>query len=109
MKSDILMFEVDGKKVYIEGDVPQTSGTFVAAVGDKEIIAVVDSFEQTIEPVFAFAKSIVNKVNNLHISKPTEVELEFGIKLTSKINAWVISGTGEGTINLKLPWKTDSK
>jgi len=106
MKNDILVYEVEGKKVYIEGEIPAASGAFIADAGDKAVIAALDSFDNTMEPVFTFVRSIVTKINKIEIGKPTDVEIDFGIKLTSAVNCWIISGTGEGSINLKLSWKT---
>jgi len=106
MKNDIIAFDIDGQQVYVEGEIPQDSGKFIADNGDKQIVSSLNSFEDALEPIILFSKNIIKKINNIEIDKPAEVEVQFGIKLTGAVSCWVISGQGEGSINLKLTWKS---
>ncbi|MEO6631332.1 MAG: CU044_2847 family protein, partial [Mucilaginibacter sp.] len=82
MKNDIIVFNVDGQSVYIEGEIPRESGQFIADAGEQQVVSAIDSFESTMEPVISFARNIVKKINSIDINKPTEIEVQFGIKLT---------------------------
>ena len=37
-------------------------------------------------------------------SRPTQVEIEFGVKLDVEANAWVAKARGEGNILVRLTW-----
>lgn len=107
MDKKIIQFEIDGQKVFIEGDLPKDGGKMIAASPGKTIVEATSSFEQTLDPIMAFAGKIMERVAGLKIEKPDSLELEFGIKLSGAVNFWVISGTGEGNINLKLSWNKE--
>ena len=103
----IVEYEIDGQKVFIEGNLPDSGSTFVSD-GNNTVITATNSFGQAMEPVMTFAKDVITRISNINIRRPAEIELEFGIKLSGAVNFWVITGNGEGTINLKLTWKTAS-
>ncbi|MRG43726.1 hypothetical protein GFS24_01305 [Chitinophaga sp. SYP-B3965] len=107
-QNKIFLFEVEDKAVYIESSVRLEPGTggFIAADAGETMTKATTSLERSLDPILDFAKTFVKRIGNLEIEKPAEVELEFGIKLSGAVNCWVISGQGEGAINLKLTWST---
>ena len=107
MEKKIIQFEIDGQTVYIEGDIPKESGKMIAASPGKTIVQATSSFEQTLDPILAFADKVISRVKGFKVASPDSIELEFGIKLSGAVNFWVISGTGEGNINLKFSWKNE--
>jgi hypothetical protein len=107
MAKNVVAFQIEGNPVYFEADLPRAEGGFAANAGDKAVIEATDSFGQAMAPVMAFVQDVITRIAHIEVKKPTEIEMEFGIKLSGAVNFWVIAGTGEGTINLKLTWKTD--
>ena len=106
MAKNIVQFNLDGQTVYVEGEYTAEQGKFIASSGDKSIVEATNSFETAMNPVMAFTRNVMERISKLEVQKPATVEIEFGIKLSGAVNFWVISGTGEGSINLKLSWKT---
>lgn len=104
----IVEFEIENNKIYIEAALPAgvRSGGFVASNAGETVVKATGSMQKALEPVMGFAKEFITRIGNLSVEKPTGVELEFGIKLSGEVDFWVISGQGEGTINLKLTWET---
>lgn len=106
MAKNIVQFDLEGQTVYVEGDYTPEQGRFIASVGDKSIVEATNSFEAAMNPVMAFTRNVMDRIGKLEVKKPATVEIEFGIKLSGAVNFWIISGTGEGSINLKLTWNT---
>jgi len=109
MAKKIVEYQTGGGVIYIEGDVPQSAGKFIAKPGSTQVVDAAEAFKDALGPVVAFSKAMIERFNDADIEKPAEVELSFGIKLSGEVKFWVISGAGEGTIDLKLTWKAGQK
>ena len=106
MANNIVQFQLGGKPVFVEGDYTPEQGEFIAQSGDKTIVKATNDFQTALDPVMEFTRHVMDRIDSIKIGKPATVEIEFGLKLSGAVNFWVISGTGEGSINLKLGWKT---
>lgn len=93
----------NGDIIYVETEVDYSTLELIAS-HDTEILRAVTKFEDSLQPVINLAKSVINGINGIESVKPSEVELEFSIKLSGQLDFWVISGNGEGNISLKLKW-----
>ena len=99
---EIREFEVDGNPIYVEiteVDGP-TDYSLVSRRGDKDMVASMDSALSTVRPV---ADRLMSTMDELVI-RPREVEVEFGIKLSAEIGAFLASATTEGHFTVKLKW-----
>lgn len=62
------------------------------------------------ELVFAVAGSVHEKLKRLPVSEsPSEIELSFSVGFSAELDAWVIGGKAEQSIELKLVWSKTEK
>ena len=64
------------------------------------------SFESALETIKPVANAILTKVGSLH-QPADEIEVKFGIKISSELKAVVASGTGEVNYEITLKWKRE--
>lgn len=104
----IMQFEANNTPVFIETDQAPDfpKGGFIAANGGQTVLQATRSLHQSLDPVMGFVQAFMNRIDSLPTEKPTSIELEIGLKLGAEISCWVITGQGEGNINLKLSWET---
>lgn len=95
----------NGDPIFIEVEVSEREAEFVASAGNK-LASAAKKFEQALQPAMTMASSMIRKISDTKIDRPTSVELQFGIKFNGSVDAWIVSGSGEGSINLKLTWQT---
>lgn len=70
-------------------------------VAEKSVEAL-DNAMQTIKYI---AQHAVAMVDELEVpNRPTQVEMEFGVKLDVEANAWIAKARGEGNILIRLTW-----
>lgn len=81
--------------------------------GEEEVsLSSVDVAEKSVEALNSamgtikyMAQHAVATIDTLEVpSHPTQVEIEFGIKLDVEANAWVAKSRGEGNIVVRLSW-----
>jgi Trypsin-co-occurring domain 1 len=92
----------DGNKVIIELDELETAGTTRAARGDR-IEKAKETFEEAINNVLPATKSIVEKLRNIG-NKPDEIEVTFGINLSTVAGAIIASASVEANFSVTLRW-----
>src|SRR5258705_12810359 len=97
------ILNADKTKLYVEAIVDDTDEKLAAATG--MVVKAAATMEDALAPVIALSKTVLKKLNEIEVNRPKEVELTFAIKLSGEVNAWVISGTGEGSIELTMKWK----
>lgn len=65
----------------------------------------VEALDNAMRTIKYMAQHAVATVNELEVpSRPTQVEMEFGVKLDVEANAWVAKTRGEGNIIVRLTW-----
>jgi Trypsin-co-occurring domain 1 len=64
------------------------------------------SFESALEIIKPVANAILTKVGSLH-QPADEIEVKFGIKISSEFKAVVASGSGEVNYEITLKWKRE--
>lgn len=90
--------------IFVETEITSLDTKFISS--GESLIKASKTFEFAMRPVLSLAKSVVAEIDKMEGTKPDTIELEFGIKLSGQVEAWVISATGEGNINLKMSWNT---
>ena len=105
--SHIAEFTSDsGEKILVEVKEAIGRTTSVGRVQNTEKILSTSTktFEAILESIHPISNAIFEKVKNLS-SKPSEVAVEFGIKITVSGNLVVSSASGEGNFKVSLKWE----
>lgn len=89
--------ELSSKGEYGAEDVSLRSATEVAA----------RTFEDAMETARNVAESVIGKLTNLSKS-PQEINVEFNLKLNSKIGAIVSSAGAEANFKVTLKWRQEN-
>lgn len=95
-----------GGKIYIEVRESVGRTTSVSRTHDAEEIVATSAktFEAVLESIHPISNAIFEKIKNLG-SKPNEVTVEFGVKVTISGNLVVASASGEGNFKVSLKWE----
>src|SRR5208337_1411091 len=100
----LIEFELpNGGTLLAEVDEQRPTGPRPAGVGDAIDRATV-GLEQAIAKVCPFAELLLTKLGGL-AQRPTEVEVEFGIKLDVEAGALIAKTGAEGNVKVTLNWK----
>ena len=91
-----------GGSVVIEVDEPETSGTVRASRGDT-LAKAKETLEEALNNVLPVTKSIVEKLRSIG-NRPDEIEVAFGVKLTTTAGAVIASATAEANFDITLRW-----
>jgi hypothetical protein len=92
----------EGGSVVVEVDEPESEGTIRAARGDT-IVKAKETLEQALNNVLPFTKSIVEKLHSMG-NKPDEIEISFGVKLSTAAGAVIASATAEANFGVTVHW-----
>lgn len=96
----------DGSTVLMEVDEPGPSGgPTYRSMKPAEIVEKAHlSYDQAIDRIKPAAESIVNRLISLE-HRPDEIEIEFGIKLSSELGAFIASANAEVNFIVRLVWR----
>jgi predicted RNase H-like HicB family nuclease len=92
----------DGGSIVVEVDEPETSGTIRAGRGDT-IEKARETLEEALNKVLPAAKSVVEKLHTMG-NAPDEIEVTFGVKLTTVAGAVIASASVEANFDVTLRW-----
>ena len=103
----LVEFELeDGTTMLVEVDEPEPEAGLVQAglvFGDVR-----QTFEEGLDKTKSLAGKIIAKFRGLHDS-PDEIELEFGLKLSTEAGVFLASAGMEANYTVTLTWKKDKK
>ena len=100
----LVKFELpQGGTLIAEVDEPERAGPRPAGVGEAIDRATV-GLEQAIAKVRPFAELLLTQLKGLS-SEPTEIGVEFGIKLNAEAGALIAKTGAEGNCKVTLNWK----
>jgi len=69
-----------------------------------------EAFNGAMATIYAVAKRTASTIRSLKIiDQPDNVEMTFGLKLTSAANALIVNAGVEAQIEVKLSWKNEQK
>ena len=92
----------EGGRVVVEVDEPESEGTIRAARGDT-IVKAKETLEEALNNVLPVTKSIVEKLRSIG-NRPDEIELSFGVKLSTVAGAVIASASAEANFNVTVRW-----
>ena len=93
----------EGGSIVVEVDEPESEGTIRAARGDT-IVKAKETLEQALTNVLPVTKSIVEKLRSIG-NKPDEIEICFGVKLSTAAGAIIASASAEANFDVTMHWR----
>ena len=92
----------EGGNIVIEIDEPETSGT-VRAGREDTIEKARETFEEALNKVLPVTKTVVEKLRNM-ASKPDEIEVTFGVNLSTMAGAFIASASATANFGVTVRW-----
>jgi NTP-dependent ternary system trypsin peptidase co-occuring protein len=91
-----------GGSIVVEIDEPETGGT-VCVVREDKIEKARESFEDTLNKVLPVTKTVVEKLRGM-ASKPEEIEVTFGVNLSTMAGAVIASASAAVNFGVTVRW-----
>src|SRR5713101_3273117 len=92
----------EGGNIVIEIDEPETGGT-VRAGREDTIEKAKETFEEALNKVLPATKTVVEKLRDM-TSKPDEIEVTFGVNLSTQAGAFIASAGAEANFCVTMRW-----
>src|SRR5215471_18372242 len=92
----------DGGSIVVEIDEPETGGTVRAGREDK-IEKGRETFEDTLNKVLPVTKTVVKKLRDME-SRPDEIEVTFGVNLSTMAGAVIASASAAANFSVTMHW-----
>ena len=92
----------EGGNIVIEIDEPETGGT-VRAGREDTIEKAKETFEEALNKVLPATKTVVEKLRNMG-SRPDEVEVTFGVNLSTTAGAFIASANAGANFAVTVRW-----
>src|SRR5260221_1400666 len=92
----------EGGSIIVEIDEPETGGTVRAGREDK-IEKARETFEDALNKVLPATKTVVEKLRNM-ASKPDEIEVTFGVNLSTMAGAFIASASAAANFGVTVRW-----
>jgi hypothetical protein len=92
----------EGGSILVQIDEPDTVGT-IRAGRDETIEKAKETFEEALNRVLPAAKSVVEKLQSMG-SRPDEIEVNFGINLSTQAGAFIASATAQANFGVTVSW-----
>ncbi len=93
----------EGGSIVVEIDEPETGGTVRAGREDK-IEKARETFEDALNKVLPATKTVVEKLRDM-ASKPDEIEVTFGVNLSTMAGAVIASASATANFGVTVRWK----
>ena len=93
----------DGGSIVVEVD-DAVAGTQRASRAGEVAAQVKETFEAALAPVAPAAEALLGRLGDLS-KQPEEITVQFGVKLTGKLNAIISSTAGEANFAVTVKWK----
>src|SRR5205085_2989244 len=90
----------EGGSIVVEIDEPETGGTVRAGREDK-IEQARETFEGALNKVLPVTKTVVEKLRGM-TSRPNEIEVTFGVKLSTVAGAVIASASAEANFGVTV-------
>jgi hypothetical protein len=97
----------DGGSIVVEVDEPESEGTVRAARGDT-IVKAKETLEDALDKVLPVTRSVVEKLRSIE-NRPDEIEISFGVKLSTTAGAVIASATAEANFDVTMRWTETHK
>ena len=96
----------EGGNIVIEIDEPEAGGTVRAGREDK-IEQARETFEDALNKVLPATKTVVEKLRGM-ASRPDEVEITFGVNLSTVAGAFIASASAAANFGVTVRWTGQS-
>jgi Trypsin-co-occurring domain 1 len=97
----------EGGSILVQVDEPESGGT-VRAGREEAIERAKETFEEALHRVLPAATNVVVKLRSMS-SKPDEIEVNFGINLSTRAGAFIASAAAEANFGVTVRWNRSSK
>ena len=97
----------EGGSIVIQIDEPETGGTVRAGREDK-IEQARETFEEALGKVLPATKTVVEKLRSM-ASRPHEIEVTFGVNLSTMAGAFIASASAEANFGVTVRWTGANK
>jgi hypothetical protein len=97
----------EGGSIVVEINEPETGGT-VRAGRDDKIEQARETFENALNKVLPITKTVVEKLRDM-ASKPDEIEVTFGVNLSTMAGAFIASASAAANFGVTVRWNGTSK
>ena len=98
----------DGDTFLVEIDEPEQGGLVKAAVGTGTVAKAQLTLEKSLEKVRPAAQFIIQRLRTLQ-DAPDEIEVTFGLKLSTEAGAVLASAGAEANYTVTLKWVREKK
>ena len=92
----------EGGSIIVEIDEPETGGT-VRAGREDNIEKARETFEDALNKVLPATKTVVEKLRGM-ASKPNEIEVTFGVNLSTMAGAVIASASASANFGVTVRW-----
>ncbi len=107
MSKNLVQFELeDGSPVLIEVEEPTAKSSQKVSITPQGIAQAQVRFAEAIAQIRPAAEVVLDAFRQMN--HPSEVNLEFGIKLSGKLGAIFTAVESEATFKVVLKWKNES-
>jgi hypothetical protein len=97
----------EGGSILVQIDEPDTGGT-IRAGRDEIIEKAKETLEEALNRVLPAAKSVIEKLQSMP-RKPDEIEVNFGINLSTQAGAFIASTTAQANFGVTIHWTKPDK
>ena len=101
--SDIATFTLDDNEV-INVEVVEPRGDEYQKISRAAVNQAPSKFSDAIKRIRPAAEEIIGQLRDL-TQQPDEVEIEFGIKLSAKLGAFIAATSTDANFNVRMNWK----
>ena len=106
--TELYEFEIDGTDQTVVIEVATLDGEYEGEVEASRASDVIrkatKSLQEVLNPIEPLAQAVVAKVQSMG-SKPDEVTIQFGVKISATAGALITSSTLDANFQIKLKWK----
>ena len=97
----------EGSSIVVEIDEPETGGT-VRAGREETIEKARETLEQALNTVLPATKTVLEKLRSM-TSKPSEIEVTFGVNLSTMAGAFIASASAAANFGVTVRWTETNK
>ena len=96
----------DGGLLVVEADAVESPGSRVmrGSAAEDAVAQATNTFESALENVRSAAEAILDQLRSL-AQPPDEVAVEFGVKMSAELGAFVAKTSGGANFKINLTWK----
>jgi hypothetical protein len=97
----------DGGSIVVEVDEPESEG-IVRAARENTIVKAKETLEEALNKILPVTRSVVEKLSSL-ADRPEEIEIRFGVKLSTAAGAVIASASAEANFDVTVRWSAKEK